>query len=121
MRIQDYIGKRFHNKAGYTIWVDYDELYDSYSIHVSHNKDIKNIPSWGVYSGFKEDHVVSYCVENFDKYMKSIKDKTARRYFLKLTRLLTMHDKMFSDFINKNNCVDWNMVREYENKYNNEE
>ena len=108
----------FHNKSGYKITVDYNELGDSHSIHVKYKRHCY-VPSEGVYEGYYDDHIVSYCVKNFDFLVKFIKDKTARRYFLRLVRNLPMHELKVKDFLTAGgDRVDWNKVHEYENKYN---
>jgi len=117
MDFKKLLGKKFHNKAGYKIWVTYDDCYDSYHVHAD-QKDMPILPAWGVYSGFNCDHVVDHCVEYFDDYVKAIKDKIARRYFLKLVRELPMHDLKIKDFIDRSGVkIDWEKVKEYQNKY----
>ena len=105
--------KRFHNKAGYTIKNWYDENNESTRISVYHrNQHFK----WGIYSGFKDDKVVGHCIELFDEIVENIKDKTARRYFLREARKLEMHDGLLlQDFLKPGGIkVDWNKVDKYE-------
>ena len=108
---------RFHNRSGYTIeeWCEHDDFHgDIYHISVYHfNKDCFK---WGVYSGFKDDKIVSYCVELFDDIVKNIENKTARRYFLRKARKLEMHDGLLlRDFLKpEGDRIDWDKVKDYE-------
>ena len=107
---------RFHNKAKYTIeeWCEHSGEYgDVYHIFVHHPK---HHFKWGVYSGFKDDKVVGHCIGLFDEIVENIKDKTAKRYFLREARKLEMHDGLLlQDFLKPGGIkVDWNKVDKYE-------
>ena len=118
MNIQDFLGKRFHNRAGYTITVRYQEEHDSYHVHVDCSRGKVIAWGWGVYSGFKEDHIVGECLSLFDMTVNNIRNKTARRYFLRLIRELPMHEFKIKDFLNSSgDRVNWDKVREYEKQY----
>lgn len=109
---------RFHNKSGYTIWVEYDETHEVYHIYVDCSKRKLISWSWGVYSGSKDDHNVHECLELFDMTVSNIKSKTARRYFLRTVREFPMHEYKIKDFLNNcKNTVDWEKVYEYEKQY----
>ena len=72
-----------------------------------------------IYSGYKDDNLVGICLETFDGLLKQIKNKTARRYFLRLARELQMHELKLKDFLTSGgDRIDWSKVHEYENKYN---
>ena len=108
---------RFHNRAGYTIeeWCDRRETEgDIYHIFIYHSN--KDCFKWGVYSGFKDDKIVGQCIGLFDDIVKNIKNKTARRYFLRKARKLEMHDGLLlQDFLNScGDRLDWNKIKSYE-------
>lgn len=77
---------------------------------------IRIVLNGGVYSGFKDDKIVSYCVELFDDIVKNIENKTARRYFLRKARKLEMHDGLLlRDFLKpEGDRIDWDKVKDYE-------
>ena len=110
---------RFHNRSGYTIeeWCECSD--DHGNIHHIFVDRHGYCFKWGLYSGFKDDKIVGYCIELFDEIVENIKDKTARRYFLRRARKLEMHDGLLlQDFLKPGgDRIDWDKVKDYEKEW----
>jgi hypothetical protein len=104
----------FRNKSGCRIVSETDDKGVT-RVYVINDR----IGIYYVYSGFPDDKVVSCCLEELSAAMSIIKNKVARRYFLRTIRELPMHDNLcIKDFLNKSgDRVDWEKVKEYEKKY----
>jgi hypothetical protein len=110
----------FHNGSGYRIVVYKDTLEGNIRVRVS--------DKWSAFaigiisSGFpREKGNVYSCIEDLDKIMNSVRDKTTRRFFIRTVRKLALYDGLYiKDFLTndgRGDRIDWEKVREYEKKY----
>lgn len=69
-------------------------------------------------SGLPDEEEAEYYLRDIEKYTKRIKDKTTRRYFLRLVRSLPLHQgKLFGDFMFSDGRVDWENIKKYEQQF----
>ena len=106
----------FKNKSGYRV-VLYEITeceYSYYSIVVSKSYHVV----CDLISGWPDEEEVEYYLKDIEQDTRKIKDKTTRRYFLRLLRSLPLHqEKTFGDFMYVDGRVNWEKVKEYERQF----
>ena len=61
-----------------------------------------------------EEHNIYSYLKDFNQILGRLKNKTAKRYFLKLIRNFPLfHNTTYGDFLSKSGIVDWNKVRQF--------
>lgn len=111
--------KRFHNKAGYTIETWYDKTSDCSRIFVRYSN------KFGIWirSGYRSDKLIYPCVRTFDDIVIRLKNKTARRYFLREARKLKAYPKLLlQDFLKPGgDRLDIDKIKDYDKENYEEE
>lgn len=112
---------KFRNRSGYIIeeFKVNDEKWGEYiRLKVTWKKDNRYKYLGIVTSGWEVDFVIEACIEDFSKIITNIKDKIARRYFLRKFRELPMHEYKIKDFMrNSKDLISWKKVYEYEKEH----
>jgi len=104
--------KRFHNRYGYTIENWYDKTSDCSRILVRYPNKFE---LW-IHSGYRSDKLAYPCVYTFDDIVIRLKNKTARRYFLREARKLKAYPKLLlQDFLKPGgDRLDQNKINQYD-------
>lgn len=112
----DKIIKKFRNKKGYRIETKlvHSDIYntDYTMIQVFYRPGTKNSLSEYITSSWGDEDEVGYgyYLRTVEYITEKIKNKTARRYFLKEIRNLKIGNTTFSEFIKSDSTVDWNKL-----------